>query len=68
MVEFRKDGYSIHVHVGYNPIEDWIGLHEELLNILAFMDEQSMIKHWRTLSFINEMLPELDVAKKMVEG
>jgi len=66
MVEFRKDGYSIHISVGYNPVEEWMELIDELLGIMALVDEQSLIKPWRTLNFLRDCLPDWEVAKRMV--
>ena len=66
MVEFRKDGYSIHVELGYNPVEDWMELVNELLMLIVHLNADSNYHPWRTADFIQHMLPEWEVAKKMV--
>jgi hypothetical protein len=67
MVEFKKDGYSIHVNTTYNPVEDWLNLMSELISVISLMDEQSLIKPCMTLNLLEDMLPDYEAAKKMIE-
>jgi hypothetical protein len=66
MVEFRKDGYSIHVHLGCNPAEDWLELVKELIEVMAAIGDETPVKPWRTLYFLQECMPDWESAKKMV--
>jgi hypothetical protein len=67
MVEFRKDGYSIHIHTVYNPVEDWLDLQHELLTLIAISPEDVGHNPWRATRFLSELLPEWEDAKKMVQ-
>lgn len=65
-VEFRDNGYSIHVDTISNPIEDWLELHNDLLMCISVMDGNvptgaSML----ILKLIEDMMPDWETALKM---
>lgn len=66
-VEFRDACFVITVPTGSNPIEGWLGLHEELLYILEVLDVQQNGGEmpWRTLNLISSMMPDWETAIKM---
>ena len=66
-VEFNDNSFVITVPTGGNPMEDWLGLHEELLEVLSVWDSQSNIMEnpCRMLWLIQNMMPDWETAKKM---
>lgn len=70
MVTFKDGSFSITVKVPSNPIEGWLRLHEELTFLLSTcMDPESCeYNPYMTLELITEMMPDMDLAKKMIGG
>lgn len=67
MVTFKKDSFTIEVHTGTNPIEDWLELQKELIELMSYMNDDMLIKPWRTLNLLSETLPDWKTALKMTE-
>ncbi len=68
MVEFREKEFVVHVPTAMsNPVEEWLELQQELLEIMTLMDEQVLMKPWRTLRFLIDCLPDYDTASRMAE-
>ena len=68
MVQFEQTGYTISVHTGMNPVEEWQELQAEILSVLAALDTEAncMPMPYRLLNLMREMQPDLQVAKRMV--
>jgi len=67
-VKFRKDGYSIDISTYGNPVDDWLGLQEEILMLIRLMDENHDYHPWKAAYFLSELLPDWEDARKMVQG
>ncbi len=69
MVQFNATGYTINIHSGMNPVEDWQELQSEILGVLAVLDMEQlcMPMPFRLINLLRDMQPDLQVAKKMVE-
>ncbi len=69
MLKFDDTGFTIRIETGGNPIEEWLELHQELLNVLSLLDmEQNlMATPYRTLDLIAEMMPDWETAKRMTD-
>ena len=67
-VKFRKDGYTIDIETIANPVEDWISLQDELLTLITVTSNDTGHYPWRAASFLRELLPDWEDAKKMVTG
>lgn len=64
-VKFQKDGYTIEVKTP-SPIEDWAGLHESLLDLLHYLDRESITDNFYHIpDLLRAMLPNPQTAKKM---
>jgi len=67
-VEFNKTGFTIRVDTGTNPIDEWMGLHEQLLAVLRIMDASSGItnsEYYLVLMLLQALMPDYDTAIKM---
>lgn len=66
-VEFKDESFVITIETASNPIEDWLGLHEELLWLLQLLDTdtKSMDTPWHTLRLLRQMMPEWKSALKL---
>jgi hypothetical protein len=68
MVRFEKDGFTIHVHTGTNPVEEWMNLHDQLLDMIGTVDESSGTApndFYRVFMLLQDMMPDYLTAKKM---
>ena len=65
-VKFRKDGYTIDINTYMNPVEHWIDLQEEILQLVSYTDKDYNYKPWRAVNFLMDLLPDYEDAKKMV--
>jgi len=69
MVSFHDKGFTIHIHTGVNPLEEWMTLHSQLVNLLGSTDTESGITNqefYTVLNLLDELLPSQETAKKMV--
>jgi len=67
-VKFREDGYCIDIYTCGNPAEEWLELQEEILNLIIHNSEDCGHNPWRAASFLRELLPDLEDARKMITG
>ena len=68
MVRFEKDKFIVEVPTAGNPAEDWLGTLNDLIDVLR--SEDSDLRgdgHFHTFWLLQQLLPEREVAKKMVE-
>lgn len=65
MVHFNETSYTITVETGMNPVESWLSLKTELINILTMLRKEEMPQILETLSFLNDMELELEQAQKV---
>jgi len=65
MVTFKEDRFIIEVPTYGDPIEVWLDLHDELLEILALADQNANYVPHRALRLLQAMLPDQDTANKM---
>jgi hypothetical protein len=68
MVQFEERGFVIRIETGTNPIEDWMGLHEELLQALSSINESEVCGkvYYHILGLLQDMMPEWEICKKML--
>ena len=66
-VTFQKDGFTIEVKTGTNPIEEWLETHNELIDVLQCQDSEMLAKNFHVLELIREMMPDWQTAKRMCE-
>lgn len=66
MVQFSKDSFTITVPVGCNPIEDYLGTIDELLDLLQSEHEDMQRKRYHSIELLRQMMPDIDQAKKMI--
>lgn len=67
-VTFKKEGFTIEVKTGVDPIKDWIETHDELLDALQSEEEEMHIIRPHYLELLRSMMPDPDTAKKMMTG
>jgi len=68
MVVFNEDSFTITVKTVTNPIEDWLGLHEQIISILASVDGNDCVQTpWLLINLLHDMMPDWETAKKMTE-
>ncbi len=66
MVKFNTDGFTVEVK-GSHPVEDWIGLHNQLADMLSSESPELQTSRYHVTNFLQEMMPDIDLAKKMTE-
>lgn len=70
MVRFEDDRFTIEVETGCDPIEDWMGLHEEIVYLVSLIDQDNIpaggLCH--TSRLLCDMMPAWDTARKMVKS
>lgn len=68
-VVFNETGYTIEVHTGTNPIEDWLTTHDEMISLLQATDPQMRGEqnYYRVLELLRCMMPDWETAKKMMK-
>ncbi len=69
MVRFSDGSFTVEVRTGCDPIDSWLGLHEELTYLLGIVGQDTMpvegLMHIAQL--LAEMMPEPDTASLMAE-
>jgi hypothetical protein len=69
MVRFEEDKLVIELRAGtsQNALDKWVGLHSALCNVIRNTDDESICDTFYNLpDFLEELMPDWDVAKKMV--
>lgn len=69
MVTFNKDGFTITIKTGGNPIENWLDLNSQLTQLLSSVDneENIMPTPWLVINLLTDLMPDWETAKKMIE-
>lgn len=69
MVTFKENSFVIEIPTGGNPIEDWLWLHDELLDVLGDVDTDLTVgkKYSQVLELLRNMMPDWETAKKMTK-
>ncbi len=67
MVKFYPDRFTIEVVTNCNPIESWLNMHSEMIDLLQSDNDEVHTSHYYYLELMREMMPDLNTAKKMVE-
>jgi hypothetical protein len=68
MVTFNEKCYTIHVDTGYDPVENWILLHNVILELVRTVNTDNLPPDlWVVTDFLAEMMPDIEVAKKMIK-
>lgn len=68
MVRFEKDKFIVEVPTAGNPTEDWLGTLNDLIDVLRSEDPDLRGEsHYHTFWLLQQLLPEWEDAKKMVE-
>jgi hypothetical protein len=67
-VQFNKNGYTITVETGCNPVENWLLLHDGLLDLLRNITADNIPQdYWVIADFLRDMMPAAPTARKMVD-
>lgn len=65
-VTFNKEGFTISVTTpGYNPVERWLEMHEEMIDLLQSEAEDMHSNRYAYLELVRQMQPNLELAKLM---
>ena len=69
MVEFKKDRFVITVVTPGKPTEDWLELHKSLCDLIRYVTAERIVDEtfYAAVDFLQELMPDYDTAKKMVE-
>lgn len=70
MVRFEEKKFIIEVNVGVgNPVEDWLLLHQSLVDIIRCVSAERIVDEtfYAAVDFLQELMPDCDTAKKMLE-
>lgn len=65
MITFKEESYIVEVKTAGNPIEDYLGLQQELLELMNAMDEHMEFRAWRTLELLKQMMVDYETGMKM---
>lgn len=65
-VVFHRDKFIIEIKTGASPIESWLNLQQELIDVLRSEDVQLAEKRPHCMELLQNMLPDLEQASKMV--
>ncbi len=70
MVEFHKDGFSLHVYTGCSPSDEWLRLHRELMWMMSMMDMDNVPNGGlvAVCSLVDSMMPGWKEAHRLGEG
>lgn len=66
-VEFKPTGFSINIECNGNPTEDWLLLHNQLLEIIRAMDPTNTVTpsdYYMVLVLLQALMPDWDLAQK----
>lgn len=67
MVVFEEKSYTVKVECGYGPVESWLLLHKVLLELIRTVNTESLPPDlWVVTDFMQDMMPELESAQKML--
>lgn len=67
MVSFTPTGFSISIETNCNPTEQWLLLHEHLLELLRSIDPTNGITssdYYMVLVLLQALMPDWDLAQK----
>ncbi|MBR5812392.1 MAG: hypothetical protein IKY80_05260 [Alistipes sp.] len=69
MVTFKGTSLNIEYTAGCCPVEEWQGLVRELIWVFSELTPEQMPKEglWRLHHLMEAMLPDPEVARKMIE-
>ena len=68
-LEFKKQSFVIEIPTGGNPIEEWLALHDDLVDVLQCTDRElvSGKRYDGVLELLRCMMPDWETAKKMTD-
>lgn len=69
MVRFEKDKFIVEVPAAGGAIESWLNTLNDLIHVLSSLDPDlsAGTNHFDTMWLLQNMLPEYEDAKKMIE-
>lgn len=69
MVRFEKDRFIIDVYTGYNPVEDWMVLQNEIAHIFGILTQENIPQDglFQLSHLLSSMQPDWETAKKMTQ-
>lgn len=65
MITFKEDSFVIEIPTPGNPIEGYLELQKELLELMSTISDDLAFKPWYTLDLLKNMLADWDTAMKM---
>jgi hypothetical protein len=66
MVRFEKDRYIIEIVTGCDPIESWIELQKSIQDLIRNVNRDTLSDNFfNSVDFLQELIPDWDIAKKM---
>lgn len=69
MVRFDKTGFTVRIHTGGNPAEDWLELQKELLDILSVLDTEQnvMPAPYQTLHLLASLMLDYKQGRSLID-
>lgn len=69
MVRFEKDRFIIDVYTGYNPVEDWMALQNEIAHVFGIIDQENIPQDglFQLSHLLSSLQPDWETAKKMTQ-
>ena len=67
MVKFADDGFTIEVKTGFCPVDSWLEMQHELLDLLQSQHPDMLATRRLTIDLIRDMMPDYATAKKMID-
>lgn len=67
MIHFEKDRFTIEVYTGINPIEQYLDLQKEILNVFCIIDGDNIPQDglYNLSNLLLAMQPDFDTAKRL---
>lgn len=67
-VEFSPTGFSIHIETNSNPTEEWLLLHQQIIELMRSVDPANGITnsdYYVVLVLLQALMPDWDQAQKL---
>ena len=66
MVQFNEKGYTITITTNINPIEDWLLLKKQLLNVISMIPEDEDVETFELFNLLKDLEINLEQAQKVL--
>lgn len=65
MVQFNENSFSVTIDTDANPVEEWLGLQQEIIEVVSLINTSETPMPYRLMGLLRNMQPDYDVALKM---